>query len=251
LRQLQSALRVAERRATGGVLCRPLRATTSARRSIAVPWRERPPFWTRWPAKPAASEVVAHATLSVSQPERSSSDSCIERALNPCRSTRDLRPSRRDCAASNSRAPGAARCSRSAPPALRAADGLDRASHEPFLATIDGRHTEVLDDVQGRRYCLIIFAGCTRGPLHIVRCGARSNRRFQTTVRSPSLNSLLGYLFVRRHVREADNRIGPRLGPRPGADPTVHHTSKSSRCHGGTPVRGRCVGRCAQRAHSP
>jgi hypothetical protein len=55
--------------------------------SIAVPWRERPPFWPPWPAKPAASEVVAHATLSVSQPERSSSDSCIERALNPRRST--------------------------------------------------------------------------------------------------------------------------------------------------------------------
>jgi hypothetical protein len=46
----------------------------------------------------------------------------------------------------------------------------------------------VLDDVERRRYCLIIFAGCTRGPLHIARCGARSNRRSQTTVRSPILN---------------------------------------------------------------
>ena len=27
-------------------------------------------FWTAWPAKPAASEVVAHATLSLPQPER-------------------------------------------------------------------------------------------------------------------------------------------------------------------------------------
>jgi hypothetical protein len=40
-----------------------------ARRSIAVPWRERPPFWTAWPAKPAASGVVAHATLSLPQSE--------------------------------------------------------------------------------------------------------------------------------------------------------------------------------------
>jgi hypothetical protein len=70
--------------ASGGALCRPRNATRPARWSIAVPWRERPPFWTPWSAKPAASEVVAHATLSVSQPERSSSDSCfrggVERA---------------------------------------------------------------------------------------------------------------------------------------------------------------------------
>ena len=49
---------------------------------MAVPWRERPPFWTAWPAKPAASAVVAHATLSVSQLETSSSDSCIKAALD-------------------------------------------------------------------------------------------------------------------------------------------------------------------------
>src|SRR5687768_5956733 len=28
----------------------------------AVPWRERPPETAAWPAKPAAREVVAHAT---------------------------------------------------------------------------------------------------------------------------------------------------------------------------------------------
>ena len=60
----------------------------------------------------------------------------------------------------------------------------------------------------------------TRGPLHIDRCGARSNRRSQATVRSPLLKPLPGRLFVRRHVRETDNRIGLRFGPRPGADPT-------------------------------
>jgi hypothetical protein len=87
-------------------------------------------------------------------------------------------------------------------------------------------------------------------PLHIARCGARSNRRSQATVRSLLLKALPGCLFVRRQVRETDDRIGLRFGPRPGADPTVHHTSKSSPCHGGTPVRSRCVGRSAQRAHS-
>ena len=90
-----------------------------------------------------------------------------------------------------------------------------------------------------------------RSPLCIARCGARSNRRSQATIRSLLLKALPGCLFVRRHVRETDGRIGLRFGPRPGADPTVHHTSKSSRCHGGTPVRSRCVGRCAQRVHSP
>lgn len=28
-----------------------------------IPWRERPPEMTAWPAKPAATDVVAHATL--------------------------------------------------------------------------------------------------------------------------------------------------------------------------------------------
>ena len=71
-------------------------------------------------------------------------------------------------------------------------------------------------------------------PLRIAQCGARSDRRSQTTVRSPVLNSLPGCLFVRRHVREADNRIGLRLGLRPGADPTVHDTSNH---HAATAVR--------------
>ena len=31
---------------------------------MAVPWRERPPEMAAWPAKPAARDVVAHATLS-------------------------------------------------------------------------------------------------------------------------------------------------------------------------------------------
>ena len=108
----------------------------------------------------------------------------------------------------------------------------------------------MLDDGRQRRYCLIIFAGCSSQP--------PPHRPMWSTFESAVsghdsfllLKALQGCLFVRRHVRETDNRIGLRFGARPGADPTVHHTSKSSRCHGGTPVRSRCVGRCAQRAHS-
>jgi hypothetical protein len=61
-------------------------------------------------------------------------------------------------------------------------------------------HTDVLDDVERRRYCLIIFAGCHSRPStspdveHVRIVGLRP--RFV-----PLLNSLLGCLFVRRHVR--------------------------------------------------
>ena len=110
--------------------------------------------------------------------------------------------------------------------------------------------TEVLDDSPQRRYCLIIFARLqsaapsTSPDLEHGRIGG-----FRPRFVPQFSNHFPGCLFVRRHVRETDGRIGLRFGPRPGADPTVHHTSTSSRCHGGTPVRSRCVGRCAQRAH--
>ena len=251
-RQLQPALRIVEHVGAGGGLCRPTRATPSARRSIAVPWRERPPFWTAWPAKPAASEVVAHATLSLPQPERpvvahtSGSGvqaNCIRvvhdgRRLEIVRlATRALKALR---VAFVSLRP---RCARLSALTARAATRFPGNYRRPL------------------RKCLTtVGSGATVGstspaavhsPLHIARCGARSNRRSQATVRSPLLKPLPGCLFVRRHVRETDDRTGLRFGPRPGADPTVHHRSRSSRCHGGTPVRSRCVGRCAQRAHSP
>lgn len=73
-----------------------------------------------------------------------------------------------------------------------------------------------------------------RSSLRIDRCGARSNRRPQAAVRSLLLKPLPRCLFVRRHVRETDNRVGLRLGPRPGADPTVHRTSNH---HAATAVR--------------
>ena len=98
--------------------------------------------------------------------------------------------------------------------------------------------------LSGRGKCLTIFrSGATvgssspaavRSPLHIARCGARSNRRSQATVRSPLLKPLPGCLFVRRHVRETDNRVGLRFGPTPGAYPTVHRRSNH---HAATAVR--------------
>jgi hypothetical protein len=83
---------------------------------------------------------------------------------------------------------------------------------------------EVLDDGRRRRYCRIIVAGCCSQPpsaspdVEHVRIGG-----LRPTVRSPLLKPLPGCPFVRRHVRETENRIGLRFVPRPGADPTVHH----------------------------
>ena len=110
---------------------------------------------------------------------------------------------------------------------------------------------KVLDDLSQRRYCRIIFAGCSSQPpphrsmWSMFESAVSGHGSFATSQPLP------GRLFVRRHVRETDDPNGLRFGPRPSADPTVHHRSKPSPCHGGTPVRSRCVGRCVQRAHSP
>ena len=151
--------------------------------------------------------------------------------LNPHRAQR---PSPADCATRNSRAQGAPRVLGFAPPALRAAGGLDRASREPFLGNYRRPARKCLTTVGDGATVGSSSLAAVRSLLHIARCGARSNRRSQATVRSPLLKPLLGRLFVRRHVRETDNRIGLRFGPRPGADPTVHRKSNH---HAATAVR--------------
>ena len=60
--------------------------TPSARRSMAVRWRERPRDLATWSAKPAATEVVAHATLSLPQPERVVVERVGPGGLQACRS---------------------------------------------------------------------------------------------------------------------------------------------------------------------
>ena len=48
-----------------------------------------------------------------------------------------------------------------------------------------------------------------------------SNRRSQATVRSSTFQPVHGRLFVRRHVREPDDRTGLRFGLRLGPDPAA------------------------------
>ena len=109
--------------------------------------------------------------------------------------------------------------------------------------------TEVLDDGRQRRYCRIIFAGCCSQPPPHRPMWSTFGSAVSDHDSFPFLKPLPGCPFVRRHVREPGNRIGLRFGPRPGADPPIQHTSESSRCHGDTPVRCRCVGSRTQRAH--
>ena len=116
---------------------------------------------------------------------------------------RDLRPSRGHCAARNSRPQGAARVLDCAPPALRAADGLDRASRDPCPGNYRRPEWKCLTTAGGGATVGSSWLAALGSPLCIARCGARSNRRSQTTVRSLILNSLPGCLFVRRHVRES------------------------------------------------
>ena len=92
----------------------------------------------------------------------------------------------------------------------------------------------MLDDSRRRRYCLIIFAGCSSQP--------PPHRPIWSTLESavsghgsfPLLKPFPGCLFARGHVRDTDNQIGLRFGPRPGADPIVHQTSNH---HAATAVR--------------
>ena len=52
------------------------------RSPTAVPWRERPPEIAGWPAKSAASDVVAHATAERVLATRASSVSPVEAGVN-------------------------------------------------------------------------------------------------------------------------------------------------------------------------
>lgn len=110
--------------------------------------------------------------------------------------------------------------------------------------------TEVLDDGRQRRYCLIILrrlqlaAPSTSPDVEHVRIGGLRPRFLPHFS-----NHFLGVCSCDVTSAKLITQIGLRVGPRPGVAPTLHHTSKSSRCHGDTPVRSRCVGRCAQRAH--
>jgi len=126
---------------------------------MTVPWRERPLDLAAWSVKPAATEVVAHATLSLPQPERRSSDACVRAAFERAR-IRVVNSGRRSAIVRlATRALKALRAS-SVPLRPRSArlTALTARVATRSRAIIDGQQ-EVLDDGRRRRYIPIIFAG--------------------------------------------------------------------------------------------
>jgi hypothetical protein len=67
--QLQSASQLTGRAVRAALFAARTNPTPPARRSMTVPWRERPRDLAGCAITPAATEEVAHATLSLSQPE--------------------------------------------------------------------------------------------------------------------------------------------------------------------------------------
>ncbi len=179
-------------------------------------------FWTAWPAKPAATEVVAHATLPVPQPEASSSDSRIEAALRARRSAaRSSAVARSLCGSQLVRsrrcAPARFRSARAAAtptrtvralgaPAARGG-GLDPASRDPCPGNYRPPRLKCLTAVGVGATVGSSSPAATRSPstspgVEHVRIGGFRPRfvlRFSTR--------FSGCLLARRHVREADNRI--------------------------------------------
>ena len=107
---------------------------------------------------------------------------------------------------------------------------------------------EVLDDGRQRRYCRIIFrrllfaAPSTSLDVEHVRI-AGLRPRFVPYFSNHFLVVCSSDVTSSKPMTEPDcASVSGQAQIRPST------TLQSSRCHGGTPVRSRCVGRCAQRA---
>ncbi len=194
-------------------------------------------IWPRWRSRPRPRRWSLTPRCLCLSRSGWSSDAYVRAALKACE-IRVVNSGRRTgiVRLATRRAQGAPRFLGSAPPALRAADGLDHASREPFGRQLSTAAREVLDDGQQRRYCRIIFAGCDSQP--------PPHRPMWSSVRIGGLrprfvphfsNHFLVRLLVRRHVREADDRIGLRFGLRPGADPLAYTRFRNH--HAATAIR--------------
>ena len=124
----QSAVRLDEGGVGAAVFAARCNPTSSAWRSIAVPWRERPRDLAALAITPAATAEVAHATLSLPQPEPAICHIASEQSAQRAENLRRVSSAVGLNCAVRVRALKALRV---APPALRAADGLDRANREP------------------------------------------------------------------------------------------------------------------------
>ena len=204
-----------------------------ARRSIAVPWRERPRDLASWSAKPAAREVVAHATLSLAGAvrRRTHASGGHRGRADP---RREQPPSRSDCAAHNSRAQGASRFLGSAPPALRAADGLDRASRSRVLANYRRPQRKCLTTVRSGVTVESSSPAAVRGPstspdVEHVRIGGL-RPRFVSHFSNHSWLSLRRDVTSAKLTTESDCASVPRQAQiRPCTTRPEHHAATAVR----------------------
>jgi hypothetical protein len=159
--QLQSAPRLTGRGLRAALCAARTDVAPSAKRSIAVPWRERPPDLAGSAITPAATAEVAHATLSLSQSEPANS------SMRPAQSAR--RAQSAPCLHRPSHSIvrlAVARSRRSAllRPRVRAAGGLDRPVREPLESNYRRPRVNLLTNARPRRYCRILFDGCGPQP---------------------------------------------------------------------------------------
>jgi hypothetical protein len=223
--QRQSALRLTEQTRRAALFAARMNSTPSARRSMAVPWRERPRVLAASAITPAATAEVAHATSSLFQPERRFSTTRPEHSAN----ARGIRVAFHRPPVSI--VPFAfARSRRSAVlrPRVRAAAGLDRAIREP-LARNDRRPCVGLLTTRfnGAIVELSSTVANSQPPPHRPM-RSNTNRRPQVTVRSllPTHSWLLIRVTIRPRITQP---AGSRCGPRSQRDPAHTRLRRSAR----------------------
>ena len=146
---------------SGALFAARTNVTPRAKRSMAVPWRERPRDLAAFAITPAATEEVAHATLSLSQSEPANSSMRPSQSAMAAQSAPSLhRPSHPIVrfAVARSRRSALLR------PRVRAAGGLDRPIREPLESNYRRPRVNLLTNARPRRYCRILFDGCGPQP---------------------------------------------------------------------------------------
>ena len=132
-RQLQVALRLADEDRWAALFAARVDSATSARRSMSVPWRERPPFLTGGAVSPATRGGRSRHAVGTGA---GLIGKRLDHPITAQTAVMRMKLVRRchvfaDCEA--------IKALRVAPPALRAADGLDRAAFECGLVSSRSR----------------------------------------------------------------------------------------------------------------
>jgi hypothetical protein len=170
--QLQSAPRLTDQGLRAALCAACTDVTPSGRRSMAVRWRERPRDLAGSAITPAATEEVAHATLSVSQPEQAISSmrpGQPAKVRTICTCLHRPSDSIVRFAVAHSRRSALLR------PRMRAAGGLDRAIREPLERNYRRPHVNLLTTRGDGGIFELSSTVAISNPLHIARCEAHES----------------------------------------------------------------------------